>query len=117
MIPQLIQRGSDNRSRACERFFSERRIEFQTRDLRKRPLGPSELDAIARAVGGHAALIDEESRSYRNRGLEWQEYDAREELLADASLLRVPIVRTDQGAAVAPDRSALEALVAAGGAP
>lgn len=114
MIPQLIVRGSDNRSRACERYFRERRIEFQVRDLKKRPLGPGELDAIAAAVGGHVALVDEESQPYRSRGLAWQEFDAREELLADQALLVMPIVRTDLGAAVRPQKADLDAL--AGGA-
>ena len=52
-----------------ERFFKERRVPFQTVDLKKHRLGMRELELFARAAGP-MALVDAQqeavqSRSYR----------------------------------------------------
>jgi arsenate reductase-like glutaredoxin family protein len=110
MIPQLIGTKKTQAFRACERYCKERRLEFQTRDPQEKPLGRRELEAIATAVGDMEALIDTESSAYRKRGLAWMEYDPLEELMEHPELLRLPVVRTDLGVEIAPDRAALERL-------
>lgn len=110
MTPQLIGNPKSRGFRACERYCRERRLEYQTRDPGEKPLGARELDAIIAGVGDPAELIDTESRPYRDRGLAWQDFDPREELLEDARLLRQPIVRTDRGVAVDPDARDLDRL-------
>jgi len=65
------------------------------------------VDDVARAVGGYAALVDLKSHAATARGLAFMDYDAREELLQDALLLRTPVVRAGKGqAAVGLDEAA-----------
>lgn len=111
MTPQLIGTKKSNETRRIERYLKERGIDFQFVDLTQRGLSVGELETVATAVGGFDELIDPESRSYRKRGMAYMEYDSREELLEDPSLLRMPIVRTDRGAAVNPDGAALAELL------
>lgn len=110
MTPQLIGNPKSRAVRACERYCRERGLEYQTRDPGEKPLGPRELDALLSAVGDPQDLIDTESRPYRDRGLAWQDFDPREELLEDARLLVQPIVRTDRGVAIRPDTAELDRL-------
>jgi arsenate reductase len=90
-------------SRAAQRFFADRRIKVQFVDLREKGLSKGELERVARAVGGLRALFDEEGARAKERGLRHAApSDARlaELLLADALLLRTPIVRDGARAAV-----------------
>lgn len=110
MTPQLIGTKKTRAFRACERYCKERQIEFQTRDPQEKPLGRRELETIAAGIGNAEALIDTESAAYRKRGLAWMEYDPLEELMDHPELLRQPVVRTDRGVEIAPDRTALDRL-------
>ncbi len=112
MIPQLIGTKKNQAFRACERYCTERKIDFQTRDPREKPLGRRELETIAGGVGGADALIDTESAAYKKRGLAWMEYDPLDELMEHPDLLRQPVVRTDHGVEIAPDRAALDRIFA-----
>lgn len=114
MTPQIIGNKKSAPFRGCIRFCRERNIPFQERNNREKPLSPGELDSIATAVGGFSALIDTDSRAYRDRGLQWMDYDPRDELISNPDLLKLPIVRSDRGAAVDPDRSTLEELLTEG---
>jgi arsenate reductase-like glutaredoxin family protein len=74
------------------------------------------LDDIARAAGGHDALLDVESKAAASRGLKYMDFDAREELLRDALLLKTPIVRPGKGkASVGIDEIAWKEFAAAKG--
>ena len=88
-------------TRKAERFFRERRITFQFRDIDDKPVTEGELKNLA---AGHAIaeLLDTESKAYEKRGLSYIEYDAFEELLADSSLLATPIIRLDKKSYVRP---------------
>jgi arsenate reductase-like glutaredoxin family protein len=111
MKTQLIGRKKSQETKRIERYLKERRLEHQFVDIDARPLGPRELDTVAEAVGGHGTLIDVESKVYRKRGMEYMEFDPRDELLEHPELLRVPIVRCDAGVAVCPDTATLDALL------
>lgn len=97
-------------TRKVERFFQERRVKAQFRDVGDKPLTEGELRNLA---AGHrvADLVDVSSRAYERRGLAHMDYDAAEELLADASLLVTPIVRVDGKSFVRPTAKELSALV------
>jgi arsenate reductase-like glutaredoxin family protein len=97
-------------TRKAERFFQERRIKVQFRDISDKPLTEGELRNLA---SGHRVgeLVDATSRSYERRGLAHMEYDAAEELLADASLLVTPIIRVDGRSLVRPTAKDLAALL------
>ena len=110
MTPRIIGGRKSRSTQAAERFFKERRIEYQLVDIVRDAPSAGELERIASQCGGFEALIDTESASYRKRGMQYMEFDAREELLADPTLLRIPILRTDKGAAVQPEKEDLERL-------
>ncbi len=93
-------------TRKAERFFRERRIPAQFRDLGDKPLAEGELRNIA---AGHriGELVDTGSAAYERRGLAHMEYDPFEELLRDSALLVTPIIRIDRKSYIKPDLSAL----------
>ena len=70
----------------AERFFKERRISYQTMDLKKHKLGKKELELFVRAAGGAQAL---------ERPVAHMSSDALivEALLDDPAALVSPIVR------------------------
>ena len=86
-------------TRKAERFFKERDIEYHFVDLADKGISPGELTAIMRAVGADA-LLDTASKRYRDRGLQYMDYDFEETVLADPLLLRTPVVRDGGKAAV-----------------
>ncbi len=79
-------------TRKAERFFKERDIPYQFVDLAEKGISPGELTAIGKAAGADA-LIDENSKPYRDRGLAHMDFDPEEEILAHPLLLRTPVVR------------------------
>jgi Arsenate reductase and related proteins, glutaredoxin family len=88
-------------TRKAQRFFRERRIPVQFRDLAEKPLAEGELKNLC-AGGSAAGLVDEGSAAYAKRGLAWKEYDPFEELLADNGLLKTPVIRMDRTVFVRP---------------
>jgi arsenate reductase-like glutaredoxin family protein len=96
-MPNIQVFGLDDSqaTRAALRFFRERRIVVHYVDLRKKPIAPGELRRFADRLGA-AALLDTESRAYRDAGLAYLSTDAAgitARLLADARLLHLPLVR------------------------
>jgi arsenate reductase-like glutaredoxin family protein len=92
---QIFGLPGDQATRAAQRFFKERRVPISFVDLRKRPIAPGELRRFVDRLGA-ASLLDETSRPYRDAGLGYLRLDEAgivERLLADASLLRLPLVR------------------------
>jgi arsenate reductase (glutaredoxin) len=92
---QVFGLERDQDTRAAIRFFKERRTPISLVDLRKRPIAPGELRRFVERLGAEA-LIDPSSRSYRDAGLAYLRMDQAgivERLLADSTLLRLPLVR------------------------
>jgi arsenate reductase-like glutaredoxin family protein len=82
-------------TRAALRFFKERRVAISFVDLRKRPIAPGELRRFVERLGADA-LLDPDSRAYREAGLAYlvpDEAGIVARLLADHSLIRLPLVR------------------------
>ena len=79
----------------AERFFKERRISYQTMDLKKHKLGKKELELFVRAAGGAQALVDRSSQKALERPVAHMSSDALivEALLDDPAALVSPIVR------------------------
>ena len=87
-------------TKKAQRWFQERRIQFQLVDLPRKGLSPRELQSVKAAVGGLDALIDPkapEAATLRYLALDSQK---EERLLEDPSLLRTPIVRNGRQATV-----------------
>jgi len=96
--PPLIQvfgLERDQATRAAIRFFKERRIPISFVDLRTRPIAAAELRRFVDRLGANS-LLDQKSRGYREDGLAYLRMDDKAivaRLLADVSLLRLPLVR------------------------
>ncbi len=96
-MPNIQVFGTDDSqaTRAALRFFRERRIVVHYVDLRKKPLARGELRRFTDRLSA-AALLDTESRAYREGGLAYLATDTSaivERLLADVRLVRLPLVR------------------------
>jgi arsenate reductase-like glutaredoxin family protein len=96
-MPDIQVFGMDDSpaTRAALRFFRERRIVVQYSDLGKRPIASGELRRFVERLGVQA-LVDTESRSYRDAGLAWLSTDVTgmtTRLIADSRLLKLPLVR------------------------
>lgn len=96
-MPNIQVFGMDDSSatRNTLRFFRERRIVVHYVDLRKKPLAAGELRRFTDRLGA-AAVIDPESKPYREQGLAHLTMDPAgmtARLLADARLIRLPLVR------------------------
>jgi arsenate reductase (glutaredoxin) len=92
---QVFGREDSSATRAALRFFRERRIVVHYVDLRKRPIAPGELRRFTDRLGARAVL-DDGSRAYKDAGLGYlslTDDGITQRLLADARLLRLPLVR------------------------
>ena len=96
-MPNIQVFGTDDSpsTRGALRFFRERRIVVSYVDLSKKPIAAGELRRFTDKLGA-AALLDTESRAYRDAGLAYLTTDTvgiASRLLADARLLCLPLVR------------------------
>jgi arsenate reductase len=101
-------------TRAALRFFRERRIVVHFVDLRKKPLAAGELRRFTDRLGA-AALLDTDSRPYREQGLAYLATDTAGitgRLLADLRLLRLPLVRYGEEVTAGKDEGAWKAWLA-----
>ena len=106
MAPQNLQIFGTKKcaeTRKAERWFKERRLNFQLIDLAQKGPSPGELKKIANAVGGVEKLIDREGKRYLEKGLKYAAPTGpriEQALLDDPLLLRTPIVRAGDRATV-----------------
>jgi arsenate reductase len=96
-MPNIQVFGMDDSpaTRNTLRFFRERRIVVHYVDLRKKPIARGELQRFVERLGA-PALLDTEARAYREQGLAYLSTDTSgivARLLADAKLIRLPLVR------------------------
>jgi arsenate reductase len=111
---QVFGLADDNATRAALRFFRERRIVVHFVDLRKKPIAAGELRRFSDKLGA-AALLDEESRPYRDQGLAHLTTDTSgimARLLADVRLLKLPLVRYGERVTAGKDEAAWKAWLA-----
>lgn len=89
-------------TKKAERYFKERRIKFQSIDLKRYGMSGKEFDSVLRAVGGIDNLIDWESKSQEVVNMRYMEDKAaREDKVFDnPELMRTPIVRNGRQATV-----------------
>ena len=99
-------------TRKAQRFFSERRIPFHDRDLRKRAPSPNELRRWVDKLGVDA-VVDPTSRPYVERGLEYLSADVDdwlERFCQEPLLMRLPLVRIGQLLSVGDDADGWTAI-------
>jgi arsenate reductase-like glutaredoxin family protein len=104
---QVFGLDGDPGTRSAQRFFKERRIAISYVDLRRRTLAPAELRRFVDRLGAQA-LLDSDSRAYKDAGLGYLRMDdaeVLERIAANPALLRVPLVRFDTEVAAGRDES------------
>lgn len=95
-----VSKSADTRK--AERYFKERRIKFQSVDLKKYGMSGGEFDSVLRAVGGIDNLIDWEGKSpdldlIRYMG---NPVDKEDKVFDNQMLMKMPIVRNGKKATV-----------------
>ncbi len=101
-------------TRAALRFFRERRIVVHYVDLAKKPIAAGELRRFTDRLGP-AALLDADSRPYREQGLAYLTTDPAgiaARLLADVRLIRLPLVRYGELVTAGKDEATWKAWLA-----
>lgn len=93
-----VSKSADTRK--AERYFKERRIKFQSVDLKKYGMSGGEFDSVLRAVGGIDNLIDWDSKS---PDLDLIRYmantaDKEDKVFENQMLIKMPIVRNGKQA-------------------
>ena len=96
---QIFGTKKSNDTRKAERFFKERNIQFHFRDLNEKGISKGELDNISHSIPIDE-LIDKEGKQYQKRNLSFMVFDVEEELLNDALLFKMPIVRNGKLATI-----------------
>ena len=89
-------------TKKAERYFKERRIKFQSIDLKKYGMSPKEFDSVLRAVGGIDNLIDWDSKSPEVTLMKYMEDKIAKEdkVFNDPMLMKTPVVRNGKQATV-----------------
>ena len=87
-------------TKKAERYFKERRIRFQSIDLKKFGMSGREFDSVLSAVGGVDKLIDWDSKDPLVTQMKYMDDRiAKEDMLFDnPCLMRTPIVRNGKKA-------------------
>ena len=89
-------------TKKAERWFKERRIKFQSIDLKKYGMSGKEFDSVLRAVGGVDNLIDWNGKSQEITNMKYMDNKIAKEdkIFDDPSLMKTPIVRNGKQATV-----------------
>ena len=87
-------------TKKAERWFKERRIKYQSIDLKKYGMSGKEFDSVLRAVGGIDNLIDWEQKSQEITNMRYMDDEIAKEdkVFDDPTLMRTPIVRNGKQA-------------------
>ncbi len=86
-------------TKKAERYFKERRINFQYVDILDKGLSKGEFNSVAQAVGGFENMIDKNSKNYymiEHFGTEQK----ADKLMEMPKLYKTPIVRNGRQATV-----------------
>lgn len=89
-------------TKKAERYFKERRISFQSIDLKRYGMSGREFDSVVRALGGIDNLIDWGNKSQEVTNMKYMS-DARtkeDKVFEDPLLMKTPVVRNGNKATV-----------------
>src|SRR3954454_11086156 len=92
---QIFGIKNSSATRAAERFFKERRIEFQLVDLKKKPIAPGEIKRFVDKFTWKG-LLDSEGKAYVDAGLKYlkvSDAELMQRIEREPALLRLPLVR------------------------
>lgn len=99
---QIFGKNKSFDTKKAERYFKERRINYQLIDLVRYGMSGKEFDSVLRAVGGIDQLIDWDSKSPEVTLMKYMD-DARakeDKVFDSPELMKAPIVRNGKEATV-----------------
>ena len=86
-------------TKKAERFFKERKIDFQYIDILDKGLSKGEYSSVSQAVGGFDELVDKKNKNYFK--IQYIGAEQREDMLLEMpNLFRTPIVRNKKRATI-----------------
>ena len=87
-------------TKKAERWFKERRVKFQSVDLKRYGMSPKEFDSVLRAVGGIDNLIDWDSKAPEVTLMKYMDDQRAKEdkVFDDPTLMKTPVVRNGKQA-------------------
>ena len=99
---QIFGTKKSSDTRKAERFFKERRIRFQSVDLKEKGLSKGEFQSVMKAVGGIDAMIDQDARDKDLLALinHISADDKADKVFENQTVLKMPIVRNGRAATV-----------------
>lgn len=86
-------------TKKAERYFKDRRIKFQSVDLKEKEMSRGEFDSVCRSVGGASNLVDKEGKDYSSIAY-LQDEDIADKLFENQLLIKLPVVRNGRLATV-----------------
>ena len=95
-----VSKSADTRK--AERYFKERRIKFQSVDMKKYGMSGGDFDSVLRAVGGIDNLVDWEGKSPDLDLLRYMAStaDKEDKVYENQMLIKLPVVRNGKQATV-----------------
>lgn len=99
---QIFGTAKSADTRKAERYFKERRIKFQSVDLKKYGLSGGEFDSVLRSVGGIDNLIDWNGKSPELDVIRYMAntVDKEDKVFDNQMLIKMPVVRNGKKATV-----------------
>jgi len=99
---QIFGTKKSSDTRKAERYFKERRIPFQSVDLKEKGLSKGEFQSVLQAVGGLEAALDPKAKDQDLLALikYMVPEDRAQKVLENQSVLKQPIVRNGRQATV-----------------
>lgn len=99
---QIYGQSKSFDTKKAERWFKERRIGFQSIDMKRFGLSGREFDTVLRAVGGVDKLVDWEGKSPELDLLRYlaDERAKEDKVFEHQELIRLPVVRNGRQATV-----------------
>jgi len=113
-VVQIFGIRNSQATRAAERVFKERRVDFQLVDLKKKPIAPGEIKRFLDKFqwGG---VLDTEGKAYIDAGLKYlkvTDSELMQRVEREPALLRLPLVRGGKLVSVGHDEAAWKAMLA-----
>ena len=95
-----VSKSADTRK--AERYFKERRIKFQSIDMKKYGMSGGEFDSVLHSVGGIDNLIDWDSKSPDLDLIRYMasKTDQEDKVFENQMLIKLPVVRNGKQATV-----------------
>ena len=99
---QIFGTKKSSDTRKAERYFKERRIKFQSVDLKEKGLSKGEFMSVMQAVGGLEKMIDPDCKDKDLLALVTYiaDEDKAQKVFENQSVIRQPVVRNGKQATV-----------------